>query len=63
MAKLIGVDLGTSNTFMYMKSQGIKLRSPSVVAIDKHTRELVTIGPEAKKIGRASCRERVSPRV
>lgn len=50
MAKLIGVDLGTSNTFMYMKSQGIKLRSPSVVAIDKHTRELVTIGPEAKKM-------------
>jgi rod shape-determining protein MreB len=50
MAKLIGVDLGTSNTFMYMKSQGIKLRSPSVVAIDKHTRELVTIGPEAKRM-------------
>ena len=50
MAKLIGVDLGTSNTFMYMKSQGIKLRSPSVVAIDKHSRELVTLGPEAKRM-------------
>ena len=50
MAKLIGVDLGTSNTFMYMKSQGIKLRSPSIVAIDKQSRELVTLGPEARKM-------------
>ncbi len=50
MAKLIGVDLGTSNTFMYMKSQGIQLRSPSVVAIDKQNREIVTLGPEAKRM-------------
>ncbi len=50
MAKLIGVDLGTSNTFMYMKSQGIILRSPSVVAIDKTSREVVTLGPEARKM-------------
>ena len=50
MAKLIGVDLGTSNTFMYMKSQGIKLRSPSIVAIDKQSREVVTLGLEARKM-------------
>lgn len=50
MAKLIGVDLGTSNTFIYSKMQGIILRTPSVVAIDKSSRELVTIGAEAKKM-------------
>ena len=50
MAKLIGVDLGTSNTFMYMKSQGIALRSPSVVAIDRRSREVVSFGLEARKM-------------
>ncbi len=50
MAKLIGVDLGTSNTFMYMKSQGIVLRSPSVVAIDRQNREVVSLGIEARRM-------------
>ncbi|MBR2387762.1 MAG: rod shape-determining protein [Clostridia bacterium] len=50
MAKLIGVDLGTSNTFMYMKPQGIALRSPSVVAIDKQSRDVVSFGVEARRM-------------
>lgn len=50
MAKLIGVDLGTSNTFMYSKMQGIIMRTPSVVAIDKHSREVVSVGAEAKRM-------------
>ena len=50
MAKLIGVDLGTSNTFMYMKSQGIALRAPSVVAIDRQSREVVSFGMDARKM-------------
>lgn len=50
MAKLIGVDLGTANTLIYMKSAGIILRSPSVVAIDKSSREVVAIGPDARRM-------------
>lgn len=50
MAKLIGVDLGTSNTFIYMKPQGIILKSPSVVAIDDTSREIVALGPDAKRM-------------
>ena len=50
MAKLIGVDLGTSNTFMYSKMQGIIMRAPSVVAMDKQSHEVVSIGVEAKKM-------------
>ncbi len=50
MAKLIGMDLGTSTTFMYSKMQGIILRMPSIVAIDKYSREVVSIGNEARRM-------------
>ena len=48
MPKILGVDLGTANTFIYMKDKGIVLRSPSVVAVDKQTREVVAVGREAR---------------
>lgn len=50
MPKILGVDLGTANTFIYAKDKGIILRSPSVVAVDKQTREVVAIGREARKM-------------
>ena len=50
MAKIIGVDLGTANTLLCMKGKGIILRSPSVVAISKSTREIVALGKEARKM-------------
>ncbi|MCH7631422.1 MAG: rod shape-determining protein, partial [Proteobacteria bacterium] len=31
----VGMDLGTSNTLVYVKGRGIVLQEPSVVAIDK----------------------------
>ena len=34
----MGIDLGTANTLVYVKGQGIVLREPSVVAIDRDTR-------------------------
>ena len=36
----IGIDLGTANTLVYVKDQGIVLREPSVVAV-----QAGTIGP------------------
>ncbi len=49
----LGVDLGTANTLVYVKGQGIVLSEPSVVAIDKSTGKVRAVGAEAKKmIGR-----------
>ncbi|MCG3196555.1 MAG: Rod shape-determining protein MreB [bacterium] len=49
----LGVDLGTANTLVYVKGQGIVLSEPSVVAIEKGTSKVRAVGAEAKKmIGR-----------
>ena len=36
-ANEIAVDLGTANTLIYVKGEGIVLNEPSVVAIEKAT--------------------------
>lgn len=46
----IGIDLGTSNTLVYVKGRGITIREPSVVAINKRTKEILAIGEEAKRM-------------
>ncbi|MBI1319354.1 MAG: MreB/Mrl family cell shape determining protein [Candidatus Hydrogenedens sp.] len=49
----MAIDLGTANTLVYLKGQGIVLSEPSVVAINKNTNEVRAVGNEAKKmIGR-----------
>lgn len=48
MAKQIGIDLGTSNTRIYLKDKGIVLRAPSVVSIDRQTHEVIASGRSAK---------------
>jgi rod shape-determining protein MreB len=50
MPKHVGLDLGTSNTRMFIKGKGIVLRSPTVVTIDKHKDAVVAIGSDAKKM-------------
>ncbi len=50
MSKDIGIDLGTSTVLVYVKGKGIVLKEPSVVAIDKNTDELLTIGREAQQM-------------
>ena len=50
MAKQIGIDLGTSNTMIYLKDKGIVLRAPSVVAIDRMTQEVIASGTTAKRM-------------
>ncbi len=46
----MGIDLGTANTLVYVKNQGIVLREPSVVAIDRETRRVLAIGAGAKRM-------------
>ncbi len=52
-AKDIGVDLGTANTLVYVRSKGIVLREPSVVAMRKDDNRVLAVGDAAKQmIGR-----------
>ena len=45
----IGIDLGTANTLVYVKGDGVVLCEPSVVAIEKDTNRVIAVGDEAKK--------------
>ena len=52
-SKDIGIDLGTANTLVYLKGDGIVVNEPSVVAINQATGEVLAVGNEAKDmIGR-----------
>jgi rod shape-determining protein MreB len=46
----LGIDLGTANTLVYVKGEGVVLSEPSVVAVDSYTREVLAIGEEAKRM-------------
>ena len=50
----LAIDLGTANTLVNVKGQGIVLREPSVVGINSDTKEVQAVGEEAKQmLGRA----------
>ena len=49
-SKDIGIDLGTANTLVHVKGDGIVIREPSVVAIDKGTNRVIAVGDEAKEM-------------
>ena len=44
----IGIDLGTANTLVYVKDKGVVLNEPSVVAVNQKTKQVLSIGEEAK---------------
>lgn len=47
------MDLGTANTLIYLKGEGVILNEPSVVAIDNSSSKVIAVGKEAKEyIGR-----------
>ena len=50
LGKDIAIDLGTANTLVYVKGEGIVIREPSVVAINQKTNQILAIGKEAKKM-------------
>ncbi|MEY4608271.1 MAG: hypothetical protein RL625_488 [Gemmatimonadota bacterium] len=49
-ANSIAVDLGTANTLVFVKGEGIVLNEPSVVAIDRETKKIKGVGLEAKRM-------------
>ena len=46
----IAVDLGTANTLVYVKGEGIVLNEPSVVAVERRSRRILGVGLEAKRM-------------
>lgn len=49
----VAIDLGTANTLVTVAGQGVVINEPSVVAINKLTKQVLAVGVEAKEmIGR-----------
>jgi rod shape-determining protein MreB len=46
----IGVDLGTANTLICVRGEGVVLNEPSVVAVERGTRRIMSVGLEAKRM-------------
>ena len=46
----VAIDLGTANTLVFVKGQGIVVSEPSVVAIDNKTDKVLAVGVTAKKM-------------
>ncbi len=48
----MAIDLGTANTLVYVRNEGIVLNEPSVVAIteDRSSRQVLAVGTEAKSM-------------
>ncbi len=44
----MAIDLGTANTVIYLKHQGVVLNQPSVVAVKHQTNEVLAAGDQAK---------------
>ncbi|MFH1178132.1 MAG: rod shape-determining protein [bacterium] len=44
----IAIDLGTTNTLVYVRGRGVVLTEPSVVAVNDKTHQVVAVGKEAK---------------
>ncbi len=49
-SKDLGIDLGTANTLVYIRNEGIVINEPSVVAVNQKTSQVVAIGEEAKRM-------------
>ncbi len=46
----IAIDLGTTNSLVYVRGRGIVMQEPSVVAVNQKTGQILAIGEEAKKM-------------
>jgi len=46
----IAIDLGTANTLVYVKGEGILIREPSVVALTRQDKKVLAIGTRAREM-------------
>ncbi|HWW52900.1 MAG TPA: rod shape-determining protein [Acidimicrobiales bacterium] len=53
MARDLAIDLGTANTLVYAKGEGIVLNEPTVIALNERTQDVLAMGKDAwQMIGR-----------
>jgi len=50
LTKKLAIDLGTSNSIVYMKKKGILIMEPTVVAVSEESGNVLAVGSEAKKM-------------
>lgn len=50
MSRKIAIDLGTTNTLVYLPGQGVVINEPSVVAISAEDEQIMAIGREAQQM-------------
>ena len=50
LIKKIGIDLGTTNSLVYLPKRGIVINEPSVVAVSSVDRKILAVGVEAKEM-------------
>ncbi|MFW0862410.1 MAG: rod shape-determining protein [Candidatus Komeilibacteria bacterium] len=54
LSKDMGIDLGTTNTLVYVKDKGLIINEPSIVALNNRTDQILAVGDEAQRmIGKA----------
>lgn len=47
-SKDLGIDLGTANTLVYVRGQGIVINEPTVVAVNNRTDQVLAVGHKAR---------------
>lgn len=50
LTKNLGIDIGTTNTHVYVEGRGIVLSEPSVVATDRRQEGIVAVGLDAERL-------------
>jgi rod shape-determining protein MreB len=46
----LGIDLGTANTAVYVRGKGVVLMEPSIVSINRNSKQVLSVGTEAKEM-------------
>ncbi len=56
----VGIDLGTANTVIYLKGEGIMIDEPTYVAINTKTETIFNVGEAAREVvGRTACHTKI----
>lgn len=50
LSRDMGIDLGTTNTLVFVKDKGILINEPSVVAVNTRSDQIVAVGNDARKM-------------
>src|SRR5258708_38233940 len=58
----LAIDLGTVNTIVYTPTEGVVLNEPSVLALNKYSGEVLSVGSQALKLLRRERSDTEVPR-